>query len=312
MRVIFSILFLATVASAYVPITRPVAAVRSPLFRPMASMAIQESSAINDIASDVSGKIGTVLEKTDDLLLSRAMRFVNHAPAIATLSAMIAKLGGSARFGLDIAPSALALSGPAGLGAVPSWVGYCLPLMVVTQAASIARSALSDSDELSQSDISAMAVSNFAFTRALTCTSPTNWAIAAVASGYYNRNGHGSESTSIKNLSMQVASSVSTAATVLAVTAQLPSIIPFLKGQTEVTAMLGLLGMLGLTTQDGNSTVKRCVNAAILGGLLVSKVAGGALQLSKANLLSKGIVVTLSTAYVAAVAVSRAQQAIMD
>ena len=307
----FSLLFLATAANAYVPVTRPVAS-RSPLFRTQASIAVSESDAVNELSNGVSSKIESVLEKTDELFLTRAMRFVNHAPVIATLATMVDKLGGSTRFGLDIAPTALAFQGPAGLGAVPSWVGYCLPIMVVSQAAAIARSALSDNDELSQADISAMAVSNFAFTRALTNPSPANWAIAAVASGYYARNGHGTESTSIKNLSIQVASSVSTAATVLAVSAQLPNVIPFLSGQQEVTAMLGLLGMLGLTTQDGNCNVKRVVNAAILGGILVSKIAGGALQLTRANLLSPGILVTASTAYVAAVAISRAQKALAD
>jgi hypothetical protein len=215
----------------------------------------------------------------------------------------------STKFGLDIAPSALALTTPAGLG-VPAWFGYCLPIMVVSQVAAVARSALADRDELSQEDISALAVSNFALTRALTASSPANWVIAAVASGYYARNGHGSEQANIKNLSIQVASSVATAAAVLGVAAQIPTVIPFLRGQEEATALIGLVSMLGLTTQDGNSKVKRVVNAAIVGGVLLSKVAGGALNLSMSNLLSKSIVVTAATAYVAAVAISRAQDAL--
>ncbi|CAB9497682.1 expressed unknown protein [Seminavis robusta] len=307
---VFSLLLIAP-SAAYVPIAPINAAVRSPLFRSPAALkasVVAEPAVVHDVADNVSGKIQSVLEKADDLVLSRAMRFVNHAPVIATLAAMISKLG-STKFGLDIAPSSLSLQAPAGLG-VPAWFGYCLPIMVVSQVAAVLRSALADNDELSQEDISALAVSNFALTRALTASTPANWMIAAVASGYYARNGHGSEDANIKNLSIQVASSVSTAAAVLGVTSQLPSVIPFLSGQEEATALLGLLAMLGLTTQDGNSKVKRVVNAAIVGGVLVSKVAGGALQLSMSNLLSKSIVVTAATAYVAAVAISRAQDAL--
>uniref|UniRef100_A0A7R9WGV8 Uncharacterized protein n=1 Tax=Pseudictyota dubia TaxID=2749911 RepID=A0A7R9WGV8_9STRA len=297
-------------AAAYVTVAPINAAARSPLFRPQASLkasVVSEPAVVHDFADNVSGKIQKVLEKADDLVISRAMRFVNHAPVIATLAAMIDKLG-STKFGLDIAPSALALQTPAGLG-VPGWFGYCLPIMVISQVAAVARSALADNDELSQEDISALAVSNFALTRALTAPSTTNWLIASVASGYYARNGHGSEDANIKNLSIQITSSVSTAAAVLAVAAQLPSVIPFLRGQEEATALLGLLAMLGLSTQDGNGKVKRVVNAAIVGGVLISKIAGGALELSMSNLVSKGIVVTAATAYVAAVAVSRAQDA---
>lgn len=241
------------------------------------------------------------------------MRFVNHAPAWMTLGAMIKSLGGASnRFGLDIAPSALKLGGPVALGSIPIWVGYVMPIMVVTQAAAIVRSALADNDELSQSDISSMAVSNVCLTRALSSPSPASWAVAAVASGYYARNGHGNEDANIKNLSIQVTSSVSTAAALLAASAQIPKLIPILSGQQELTAMVGLLGMLGLTTQDGNSTVKRTVNAVILGGLLISKLAGGALQLSKANLLSKGIVVTAGTAYTAIIALQRAKDSLAN
>jgi hypothetical protein len=308
---ITSVLALIAIApvAAYIPVTVPNAAFRSPLFRPtLRASVVSEPAVIHDVADNVSGKIQSVLEKADDMVLKRAMRFVNHAPVIATLAAMISKLG-STKFGLDIAPSVLAITTPAGLG-VPAWFGYCLPIMVVSQVAAVARSALADKDELSQEDISALAVSNFALTRALTASTPANWVIAAVASGYYARNGHGSEQANIKNLSIQVASSVSTAAAVLGLTAQIPTVIPFLRGQEEATALIGLISMLGLTTQDGNSKVKRVVNAAIVGGVLLSKIAGGALNLSMSNLLSKSIVVTAATAYVAAVAISRAQDAL--
>ena len=309
---IFLALVCLTKVVAYVPNT----AIRSPLlgqaqqhWRLQASV-VAEPEVVNNLASNVGDKIKAVLTKADDLVISRAMRFVNHAPVIATLAAMIQKLG-STRFGFDINPSVLALQAPAGL-AVPAWFGYCLPIMVVSQVAAVARSALADQDEMTQADISALAVSNFAFTRALTASTPLNWVIASVASGYYARNGHGSEDASIKNLSIQVASSVSTAAAVLGVASQIPNLVPFLQGQEEISALIGLTAMLGLTTQDGNSKVKKVVNAAIVAGVLISKIAGGALKLSMANLVSKSIVVTAATAYVAAVAISRAQDSIFS
>ena len=94
----------------------PMTAARSPLFRTQASLQVAEVDGFNDAADSVSDKIQSVLSKADDVILSRAMRFVNHAPVIATLGTMMCKMGAKAqwRFGLDIAPSTLSFSGVAG------------------------------------------------------------------------------------------------------------------------------------------------------------------------------------------------------
>ena len=115
MRVL-AILALPLFAGAFAPRALPV--VRSPLFAPEASL-VSEPQELHDFNDNVSSKIQTVLDKADDLLLKRAMRFVNHAPIIVTLTALLNQLG-STRFGLDIAPSALSIAAPAGL-AVPTW-----------------------------------------------------------------------------------------------------------------------------------------------------------------------------------------------
>lgn len=228
---------------------------------------------------------------------------------IVTLGTLLKQLE-STRFGLDIAPSALKIAIPAGLGAVPTWVGYALTVVVVTQVAAVLRSSLAEEkDELSQEDISASAVSNFALARALQAPTTLNWAVAAIASGYYTRK-HGQEDPKMANLSIQITSSLASVATVLGVAAQLPNVIPILRGQDQVTALVGLLGYLGLASREGNGTVKKVIHACVIGGVLVSKIASGG-ALNAANLLRIDTVVTAATAYVAAIAIDKAREALL-
>uniref|UniRef100_A0A7S1BR44 Uncharacterized protein n=2 Tax=Corethron hystrix TaxID=216773 RepID=A0A7S1BR44_9STRA len=273
---------------------------------PLKSSLVPEVDAVNDFNSNISTKLANVIKKADSLVLTRAMRFVNHAPAIVTLNCLLSTLG-STKFGFDIAPSALSIAAPAGI-TVPAWAGYTIPVLVVSQVAAVIRSSLADSDELSQGDISAMAVSNYFLSKALTATCPLNWVVAAVASGYSARNGKGDESPSIMNLSTQITASVTSAAAVLGVASKIPSVIPFLAGQEEVTAVIGLLAYLGLVNGEGAGKVKKTVNAVVIGGALISKIVGGALNMS--NLVSAGTVVTVATAYVAAIAIDKARQAL--
>jgi len=92
--------------------------------------------------------------------------------------------------------------------------------------------------------------------------------------------------------------------------ATLPSVVPLLQGQEQVTALLGLGGFLALSDRDGNNTVKKVVAACVSGGMLVSKIAGGALNVG--NLLRLDTVVTAGVAYVAAFSIDQARQALMD
>ncbi|KAG7337782.1 hypothetical protein IV203_017788 [Nitzschia inconspicua] len=300
------LLCLPTYSAAFAPTQH--ASLSSPLFRQQATL-VSEPESLHNLSDNVSSKLESLMEKADDLLLKRAMRFVNHAPIIVTLGTLLKQLE-STKFGLDIAPSALNIAAPAGLGSIPTWIGYALPVVVVTQVAAVLRSSLAeDKDELSQEDISATAVSNFALARALQAPTTLNWAIAAVASGYYTRK-HGKEDPKMANLSIQITSSLASVATVLGVAAKLPNLIPILQGQEHVTALVGLLGYLGLASREGNGTVKKVVNAAVIGGVLISKIASGALNAS--NLLRIDTIVTVATAYVAAISIDKARDAIMN
>ena len=301
MRLI-ALLFLLPNVSAFVP--HHGAATRSTLLtRPVTYPSIPEVDVVNDITGKVSGALETVLEKADDIVFSRVMRLVNHAPAIATLSTLLGAVG-STRFGTDIAPGALSFITPAGL-AVPTWVGYSIPIVVLSQAVAVIRSTLDDSNELSQGDVAAMAISNWGLTRALSNASPMNWAIAAIASNYIGRNG-GSEDPSINNISTQVASSVSTAAAVLGATSVLPSIISSIIGHPIpdlTTPLIGLVGLIGLSN-SGNGKVKKLVNAAVIGGIAVKKIIGGGFS------VGPGLLFTAATAYVAAMAINKAVDAL--
>ena len=74
------------------------------------------------------------------------------------------------------------------------------------------------------------------------------------------------------------------------------------------TLVLWVMACLGLVTRDGNGKVKKVVNAAVMAGVMVSKIASGALNVS--NLLRPDTLVTAATAYVAVLAVDKARQAL--
>lgn len=304
MRIIATFFLLPLLTAAFTP-QQPV--VRSALFQRDAAL-VTEPAALNEFNGGVTSKVESALGLADDLVLKRLMRFVNHAPVVVTLGNLLNQLG-SAKYGLDIAPSALSIASPAGL-AIPQWIGYSLRVAAVAQMAAVLRSSLAeDSDELSQGDISSIAVSNVALGRALADGSPINWAIAAVASGFSARNG-GDEEASLTNLSTQVTTAITSVAAVMGLATTLPSVVPLLQGQEQVTALLGLGGFLALSDRDGNNTVKKVVAACVSGGMLVSKIAGGALNVG--NLLRLDTVVTAGVAYVAAFSIDQARQALMD
>ena len=127
---------------------------------------------------------------------------------------------------------------------------------------------------------------------------------------YARKNTDSAENPELSNLSVQITSSLASVATVLGVAAQLPTVIPILQGQEQLTAVVGLMGYLGLATRDGNGVVKKVVNACVIGGVLVSKIAGGALNMG--NLMRLDTVVTAATAYVAAVTIDKARNAVFN
>jgi hypothetical protein len=300
-----SLLFCLPVAAAFAP--QPHLSVR---VAPSPHL-LKSVSTVAEGCDEVTGKLDTLLEKADNLVVSRLFRVVNHAPGYVTLG-YLAKQLGSTKWGMDIAPGALSIASPAYL-AIPSWTGYVLRLIVFLQAASMAKSALAnDTDDLSQADISALAVSNVALGRALAGGSAVNWAIAAIASGYGMRTGNSGGEATIQTMGIQLTTAVATVAAVMGAAAQLPSLVPFLANQAELTAGIGLAAFYCLATRGGNGKVKKVVNAVVSGGILAGRVAGGALALTMPNLLSVGTLVTAGTAYVSYISIDKARTALFD
>jgi len=268
---------------------------------------LKEINSVDDICTDVTSKTETLLGKLDEFVLNRAMRIVNHAPALYTLKELGAAAGSSS-YGIDAAASALSISAPAMLS-VPAWTGNALRIACIAQLASIAKSVLASEDELDQGDITALTAANLVAAKAISAGGLKWTALTAAVTGYGARNG-ADDGFNIKTASMQVLSSFFAVSTIFGVVDAIPSYVPLLSGQTEVVAGLGLLAYYGASNRDGNSTTKKVINAAVIGGMLWSKVAGGALALTSSNLLQVGTLVTAGTAYVAYGAIMKAKAAL--
>lgn len=266
-------------------------------------------NVVTEVASDITSKTETVIGKADNMILKRAMRIVNHLPAVVTLKCF-AEAAGSSKYGVDIAASTFSYASP-DLLSVPTWLGNVWPVICVAQIASLAKSALaSDSDEVDQGGISALAFANFGATKALTSATPLRWVLAtSILSGYSARNG-GDGDLTVHTAASQLMSSITTAMTILGGVAALPNLVPFLSGQPEILAGVGLAAFYSLATRDGNGLVKKIINAGVIGGILASKIAEGALKLTFDNLFSVGTLVTIGTAYVAYEALVRAKDAL--
>ena len=268
-----------------------------------------DSDPVAEICDNVVGKTEDVLGKVDEHILSRAMRLVNHVPALYTLRAL-GSAAGSSRYGIDAAASAFSVASPALLG-VPTALNNVWRVICLAQVASIAKSALaSDRDELSQRDIAALTASNWAAAKILTSGTPLRWmAATSVISGYSARNG-GDGDLSIHNAALQLMSSFTAVATILGAANAAPSIVPFLAGKAELLAGLGLAGFYANASRAGNGQTKKIVNAAVIAGILWSKIQGGALALTTSNLLNVGTLVTIGTGYVAYEAIMKAKDAL--
>lgn len=294
-------------SDAFAPHTKA----RQPDVRILGKLEAAEVTALTDATNTVADKVDDVLERADELILRRAMRVVNTVPALYTLSEL-AKAAGSVNFGIDIAPSVLSIAAPAGLE-LPMWIGYALPLIVVSQVASLAKSALAENnDELSQSQISQLLVSNVCLARAVTSPSLLNWAVVSVVAGFAARNNKDSGDWNIHNASTQVTASVATVATVLALANKVPEVLPMLSAQAGlpqvVSAAAGLIGLYGLVTRNGNNKTRKVVHAIVTTGIVVGKVTQGALNIN--NLANLGTAIFAGSAYVGWVAFDKARKAL--
>jgi hypothetical protein len=277
---------------------------------PMRTSTLVTNSEIDEACEKVTSTTEEYVGKADSLILNRAMRFVDHAPMIVTLKALTAKAGISASmWSVTSNPGAFA-----GLGtalAVPTWCYNIWTLMAVTQVASILKSSLaSEGNELSQADITSSAVANFAAMRMIDSATPLrDTALAALISGYALRQGDSDGAVTVHKAAMQLMSSFTTVLTVLGVASTVCSKIPLLASSSELIAWVGIASYYVLATRAANGTVKKAVNAGVVGGMLWSTLAGGVSITANVGSLFTNIGIA-GMAYVAYRSIDSARQAV--
>ena len=156
-------------------------------------------------------------------------------------------------------------------------------LCVLLQLASVVRSALADKDELTQGDVTAMAATNFFVARMVGSDAPLqSTVLAALVTGYAMRNNVGASSaakTSLHTASVQLASAFLTTSATLGVVAFLAALIPSIPivgGYVpDVSTLLAVVAMHGITNRAGNGSLKEIVNGVILTGMALNAIKGG-------------------------------------
>ncbi|KAL7533375.1 hypothetical protein ACHAXR_005188 [Thalassiosira sp. AJA248-18] len=289
-------------------------------FNPEASRVINQQrggeltlkSDLGDAAEKVVSTTEEYVGKADDLLLNRAMRVVDHAPAFFTLKALADAGGISASLsGITSNPGAFT-----GLGtalSVPTasfnvWTAIC-----AFQTLSLAKSALAtDGNELSQADITATAAANWVATRAIGSASPLRDTIlTAIVSGYAVRNGSAGGDATIHSTSLQLMSSFTTVLSVLGLVDGIAAKVPIISGNSNLVSLLGIASYYVMITREGNGLAKKAVNAGILGGMLVNALKGGVtFSLTVGSLLTN--VVLLGIAYLAYEGINSLRNAVFD
>jgi len=87
-------------------------------------------------------------------------------------------------------------------------------------------------------------------------------------------------------------SSFTTVLTILATILKTASYVPFLAGKESIISLAGYYAYYALVTREDNGTVKKSVNAGIIGGILWNKITTGAL-----NFGSIGAVLSMSSVH---------------
>lgn len=263
---------------------------------------------LDDTCAQINEKTEEALDKADNLVLSRVKRFIDHAPMIVTLKALADKAGMAvSRSSINASPGSF--TGLSTALPVPTWCFNVWAIIAIAQVASVAKSALaSDSNELSQADITTSAMANFMATRAIASANPLrDTALTAIVSGYALRQNGAAGDTSIHNAALQLMSSFTTVLTILGLAAAAAARLSFLN--ESATSLVGLAAYYVLSTRDNNSTVKKAVTTGIIGGVLASRLAAGvSLSLDVASAVSG--VTTLGVAYVAYESLNRLRNAV--
>lgn len=231
---------------------------------------------LDDAAEKIVSTTEEYVGKADDIVLKRVMRVVDHAPAFVTLKAL-ADAGGISASMSGIACNAEAFAGLSTALSVPTacfnvWTAVC-----AFQALSLAKSALaSDGNELSQADITAMTAANWVAARAVGSSNPLrDTLLTALFSGFAVRNGSAGGDATIHSAALQLMSSFTTVLAVLGLVSTVASKIPIVSDNANVIKLLGIASYYIMVTREGNGTVKKTVNAGILGGMLVAAIKSG-------------------------------------
>jgi len=272
--------------------------------------ALALNSKIDEVSEKITSTTDEYVSKADDLVLGRVMRVVDHAPALFTLKGL-ADAGGVSASLSGITSNPETFTGLATALSVPKFMFNVWAAICAFQALSIAKSALaSDGNELSQADITATAAANWAATRAIGSATPLRDTIlTALVSGYAVRNGSAGGDATIHSAGLQMMSSFTSVLAVLGLVSSVAAKIPMVSDSANLVSLLGIAAYYVMVTREGNGTVKKAVNAGVLGGMLVSSLKGGvSISLSVCSLVSN--VLLAGTAYLAYEGVNRLKTAV--
>jgi hypothetical protein len=132
-------------------------------------------------------------------------------------------------------------------------------------------------------------------------------ALTAIVSGYALRKNSGDGAVNVHKAAMQLMSSFTTVLAVLGTVSAVAGKLSFVDAQ--VTSVLGIAAYYGMATRGGNGTVKKAVNAGIIGGIAYARLAAGvALSMDVASVVTGAT--TVGVAYVAYEAVNRLRTAV--
>jgi hypothetical protein len=266
---------------------------------------------LDDACEKIVSKTEECIEKADNLVLSRVMRFVDHAPILLSLKCLADKAGMACAKSGVITTSPTSFTGLGTALAVPTWCFNIWAVIAVTQLASVAKSALAEGgNELSQKDITSTATANFLAVRAVGSANPLrDTALTAIVSGYALRKNSGDGAVNVHKAAMQLMSSFTTVLAVLGVVSTVAGKLSFVNAQ--VTSVLGIVAYYAMATRGGNGTVKKAVNAGIIGGVVYARLAAGvSLSMDVASIVTGAT--TVGVAYVAYEAVNRLRTAVMQ
>mmetsp|Transcript_19213 Transcript_19213/g.41543 ORF Transcript_19213/g.41543 Transcript_19213/m.41543 type:complete len:285 (-) Transcript_19213:1787-2641(-) len=232
---------------------------------------------ISGACAEVSDRTEEVLERTDDLIVTRLMRFANHLAALFMLKTLLDKAGIILELGaLEIKGSlAGAFDGmPADLQ-IAAWCYNIWAVFAILQICSVARSILADADELTQADITSVAVTNFFIARMIGSPTPLRDALlAAVVAGHAMRTTK--VGITLHTAAVQLASAFLTTVATLGVVAAVASVLPDIPVVGEYLPNLGpflsVVAMHGITNREDNGTIKEIVNGCILAGMAYDAV----------------------------------------